>query len=96
MVEGAQPLAELKPGGAIGLEVAWQAGQGPAHDTTRAVAALCAAHPGPAPVFVRWSDGNGMTARLRAQRLRVDLDEPLLEDLRQLVGPDRVQLVRAK
>jgi len=96
VVEGAQPLAELKPGGAIGLEVAWQAGQGPAHDTTRAVAALCAAHPGPAPVFVRWSDGNGMTARLRAQRLRVDLDEPLLEDLRQLVGPDRVQLVRAK
>ena len=96
VVEDAQPLAELKPGGAIGLELAWQAGQGPGRDATRTLAALCAAHPGPAPVFVRWSDGNGVTARLRAQRLRVDLSEPLLEDLRQILGPDQVHLVRAK
>jgi hypothetical protein len=47
-------------------------------------------------VFVRWSDGNGITARLRAQRLQVDLDEPLLEGLRQLIGAERVQLVRVK
>jgi DNA polymerase-3 subunit alpha len=96
VVEDAQPLAELKAAGAIGLELTWQAGQGPAGETTRALAALCAAHPGPAPIFVRWSDGNGVTARLRAQRLRVELDEPLLEGLRRLLGPDRVHLVRAK
>jgi DNA polymerase-3 subunit alpha len=96
VVEDAQPLAELKAAGAIGLELTWQAGQGPAGETARALAALCAAHPGPAPVFVRWSDGNGVTARLRSQRLRVELDEPLLEGLRQLLGPDRVHLVRAK
>jgi hypothetical protein len=57
---------------------------------------LCAAHPGAAPVLVQWSDGNGLTARLRAQRLRVELDEGLLEGLRQVLGPDRVRLVRAR
>ncbi len=96
VVEDAQPLADLKPAGAIGLELSWQAGQGPGGETTRALAALCAAHPGPAPVFVRWSDGNGVTARLRSQRLRVELNEPLLEGLRQLLGPDQVHLVRAR
>jgi DNA polymerase-3 subunit alpha len=96
VVEDAQPLADLKPAGAIGLELTWQAGTGPAGESARAAAALCAAHPGPAPVFVRWSDGNGVNARLRAQRLRVELDDTLLDDLRHLVGADHVRLVRAK
>ena len=58
--------------------------------------ALCAAHPGAAPVFIEWGDGNGATARLRARRLRVALDEPLLEGLRRVLGPERVRLVRAR
>jgi DNA polymerase-3 subunit alpha len=96
VVEDAQPLAELKPSGAVGVELSWAPGEGPDLQAARAVAALCAAHPGPAPVLVQWSDGNGLTARLRAQRLRVELDEGLLEGLRQVLGPDRVRLVRAR
>ena len=45
VIEDAQPLAELKPGGAMGIEVAWQAGEGPPAETARALAALCAAQP---------------------------------------------------
>jgi DNA polymerase-3 subunit alpha len=96
VVEDAQPLADLKSGGAVGVELAWQPGAGPDREATRAVAALCAAHPGPAPVLIEWSDGNGVTARLRAQRLRVDLDEGLLDGLRRVLGPERVRLVRTK
>ncbi len=96
VVEDAQPLADLKPGGAVAVELTWEPGKGPDQQAARAIAALCAAHPGPAPVLVQWSDGNGLTARLRAQRLRVDLDEALLEGLRQVLGPDRVRLVRAR
>jgi DNA polymerase-3 subunit alpha len=96
VVEDAQPLAGLKPSGAVGVELTWEPGQGPDQQSARAVAALCAAHPGAAPVLVQWSDGNGLTARLRAQRLRVELDEGLLEGLRQVLGPDRVRLVRAR
>jgi hypothetical protein len=62
----------------------------------RAAAALCAAHPGPAPVFVAWSDGNGSQARLRARRLRVELNENLLHALRDLLGSERVRLTKAR
>jgi DNA polymerase-3 subunit alpha len=96
VVEDAQPLADLKAGGAVAVELAWQPGRGPNRETARALAALCAAHPGPAPVFVQWSDGNGVTARLRARRLQVELTETLLDGLRGVLGPEQVRLVRAK
>ena len=96
VVEDAQPLADLKAGGAIAVELAWPPGQGPSRETARALAALCAAHPGPAPVLVQWSDGNGVTARLRARRLQVELTETLLDGLRGVLGPEQVRLVRAK
>jgi DNA polymerase-3 subunit alpha len=96
IVEGAQPLAGLRQNGAVGIALAWTAGGGPDPDSSRAVNALCTAHPGPAPVFVEWSDGNGSQARLRSRRLRVELEEELLAGLRDLLGPERVRLVKAR
>ena len=96
VVEDAQPLADLKTGGAVAVELGWEPGKGPSPETARALAALCAAHPGPAPVLVQWSDGNGHTARLRARRVQVELSEALLAGLRGVLGPDQVRLVRAK
>jgi DNA polymerase III subunit alpha len=99
IVEAAQPLDELKASGAIGVALRWSP-DAPV-DATRAVAALCAAHPGPAPVLLEWSDENGArpltpgeVARLRSRSLRVDAADDLLAALRALVGPDRVHLVR--
>src|SRR6266581_2870794 len=57
IVEAAQPLAELRATGAIGVALTWSPAAPPPPDATRAVAALCAAHPGPAPVLVEWADG---------------------------------------
>jgi DNA polymerase-3 subunit alpha len=96
IVDDATPLAGLRAQGQVGLELGWRLGSGPDRDAARAVAALCVAHPGPAPVYVTWSDGNGSTARLRARRLRVDLTEELLDALRKLLGPERVRLTRAR
>ncbi|MBI3983345.1 MAG: DNA polymerase III subunit alpha [Gemmatimonadetes bacterium] len=96
VVEAAQPLEELKRSGAVGLALTWRAGEGPDRDASRAAAALCAAHPGAAPVLVEWTDGNGHAARLRSQRLRVELNDVLLAGLRHLLGPERVRLVRAR
>src|SRR5258705_349417 len=67
-------------------------------DQKVAVAALCAAHPGPTPVLVEWAgEGNGerATARLRSRSLRVDAADDLLAALKDLLGADRVHLVRA-
>jgi len=95
IVEEAKPLADLKGSGSIGVALEWRAGDGPQPDASRAIRALCNAHPGEAPVFVTWSDGNGASARLRSRRLRVDLNDAFLDALRKLVGPDRVRLVKA-
>jgi DNA polymerase-3 subunit alpha len=96
VVETAQPLGDLKSSGGVGVALGWRAGNGPDREATRAVAALCAAHPGPAPVLVDWNDGNGHDARLRSQHLRVELCPALLDGLRQVLGPDGVRLVRTR
>jgi DNA polymerase-3 subunit alpha len=102
IVEAARPLDELRPSGAIGVALRWTVGAQPDPETARAIAALCAAHPGPTPLLVEWggggaSDGNGesTTARLRSRSLRVDAADDLLAALRDLLGADRVHLVRA-
>jgi len=98
IVEAARPLDELKPSGAIGVALRWTVGTPPDPETTRAVAALCAAHPGPTPVLVEWTaEGNGegrATARLRSRSLRVDAADDLMAALRDIMGADRVHLVR--
>src|SRR5690349_18544883 len=106
IVEAAQPLDELRTAGAIGVALRWSPLAPPPPGAGRAVAALCAAHPGPAPVLVEWweGDGNGVSvhpglapgvsARLRSRTLRVEVADDLLAALRELVGPDNVHLVR--
>ena len=69
----------------------------------RAIAALCAAHPGPTPVFIEWRgengnkerDENGSLVRLRSRAFRVDAADDLLAALRDLLGADSVTLVKA-
>ena len=95
ILEAAQPLAELKATGAIGLTLRWSTGEPPAPEATRAAAALCASHPGAAPVLVEYG-GNGATERLRSRSLKVELDDALLAALRELVGPEHVALEDAR
>jgi DNA polymerase-3 subunit alpha len=94
IVEAAQPLEELKTAGAIGVALRWSPLTPPPPGAGRAVAALCAAHPGPAPVLVEWSDNGADPARLRSRTLRVEVADDLLTALRDLLGPDHVHLVR--
>jgi len=96
IVDDAVPLDALRAQGAIGVELSWRLGDAPDAGAVRAAVALCAAHPGAAPVFVAWSDGNGSSARLRARRLRVALDDELLGALRDVLGTARVQLTKAR
>jgi len=96
IVEATRDLDELKPSGAIGVALRWNRDDAPplAPETARAVAALCAAHPGPAPFLFEWRNG-GATVRLRSRSLRVDAADDLLAALRDLLGTDGVHLVRA-
>jgi DNA polymerase-3 subunit alpha len=96
IVEDAQPLAALRDAGRIGLRLRWCAGGARTAETARAVAALCAAHPGSAPILLEWSGeaGAGDVARFRSRSLGVALDEELLGALREMLGSDAVTLVK--
>ena len=96
IVEEARTLCELRAGGALGVVIKWTVGDGPDPGIANAVAALCASYPGPSPVTVEWCDGAGTTTRLLSRRIHVELAEDFLVALRDLVGTERVALVKAR
>ena len=63
-------------------------------DVFKDVRAVLDAHPGSAPVEVRWKDSTGGAARLRSRSLKVAANGAALAELRALLGPARVKLVR--
>ncbi|HET8649233.1 MAG TPA: DNA polymerase III subunit alpha [Gemmatimonadales bacterium] len=95
IVEGARPLEELKQSGAVALSLRWAAPHPLPPETIRAAAALCSAHPGPTPLYIEWSDGNGEAVRLRSRRVRVAAGEDLVRALRDLLGAGSVHYVKA-
>jgi DNA polymerase-3 subunit alpha len=95
IVENARPLAELKTSGELALSLRWRAPSAPEPAALREVAALCSSRPGPTPLYIEWSDGNGEAVRLRSRRIRVAAEEDLVQALRALLGPDSVHYVKA-
>ncbi len=95
VVESARALVELRDAGAIGLAFRWRAPAPPEPEVLRRAAALCASHPGPAPVYIEWSDGNGEAVRLRAKRLRIEPRDEVVHALKALLGADAVHYVKA-
>ncbi|HEY9015686.1 MAG TPA: hypothetical protein VIM84_11555, partial [Gemmatimonadales bacterium] len=95
IVESARPLEELKSSGALALTLRWKAPAGPNPGAVKEIAALCSAHPGPSPVYIEWSDGNGEAVRLRSRRIRVAAEDELVRALRSLLGTESVQYVKA-
>lgn len=96
IVEQASPLNGLRDGGALGVVIRWKKGEGPEPTAGPSVAALCASYPGPSPVIVEWTDSDGVTVNMKARQLQVELADDFLAALRNLVGADRVALVKAR
>jgi DNA polymerase-3 subunit alpha len=96
IVEDAQPLADFRTNGRVALALRWARHDAVAAGAMEAAAAVCRAHPGNAPVLVEWSDDNGGgTSRFRSKGLQVALDDELIRALKDVVGADKVELVRA-
>jgi DNA polymerase-3 subunit alpha len=95
IVESARRMDELKPSGAVALSLRWGAPSAPRPEALQQAAALCSAHPGPTPLYIEWTDGNGEAVRLRSRRVRVAAEEDLVRALRDLLGADSVHYVKA-
>jgi DNA polymerase-3 subunit alpha len=96
VIEAARDLAEMEASGSVGVAIRWDAPSPPAAETVLAVARVCEEHPGPAPLYIDWTDANGESARLRSRRLRIRAEEGTLRALRELFGSDAVSLIRAE
>ena len=105
IVETVQRFEELRVSGQVAVSI----DLAPAHqvmddeatdsadlipDVFKDVRAVLDAHPGSAPVEVRWKDQAGTAARLRSRSLKVAASGAALAELRALLGPSRVKLVR--
>ena len=88
-------MGELKTSGALALSLRWRSPSAPEPSALQAAAALCSAHPGPTPLYIEWSDGNGEAVRLRSRRVRVAAEDDLVRALRDLLGTESVHYVKA-
>jgi DNA polymerase-3 subunit alpha len=98
IVESVSPFAELRLNGQVAVAIDLTMGDGLAADIMRDVRAVVEAHStsqSSAPSLeVQWSDGNGGRARLRSRSLRLAATQSALNELRALLGSERVRLVR--
>jgi DNA polymerase III subunit alpha len=98
IVESITRFADMTFSGQIGVSITLGDGRDVNADVLRDVRAVIETHSTGstvAPVLeVRWRDGNGGT-RLKSRSLRLPASHAALTELRALLGPDRVHLVRA-
>ncbi len=95
IVESVTPFSEITVSGDVGIAITLGGGAEVTREVLKDVRAVIEAHSaagsGAPPLEVRWRDGNGGT-RLRSKSLRAS--KAALSELRALLGPDRVDLVR--
>ncbi len=98
IVESITPFVELRLTGQVAVVIELVPGEmvneGVIRDVRAVVDAHSTSHAGTPPLEVRWSDGAGTTARLRSRSLRIAATQAALTDLRNVLGAERVRLVR--
>ncbi len=94
IVESVTPFVELRAMGNVAVSIELTAGASISAEVMHDVKDLIEVHSGSAPLELRWNDGNGGSARLRSRSLRIAVTNTALNDLRALLGEDRVRLVR--
>ncbi|HSY84119.1 MAG TPA: DNA polymerase III subunit alpha, partial [Gemmatimonadaceae bacterium] len=94
IVETVKRLAELRCNGQMVVSIDLGPGTTLPPEVMTDVRAVVDAHPGTAPLEMRWSDGNGSRARLRSRSMALSASTAALTELRALLGSERVRLVR--
>ena len=93
-VESMQRFEELRTNGQVIVTLEMTLGRQTPPGVMDDVRAVVEAHPGTAPLELRWSDGNGTRARLRSRSLTLAASHAALKELRVLLGDEQVRLVR--
>ncbi len=94
IVESVTPFVELRATGDVAVSIDLGLAPPLAPEVMRDVRDVLEMHAGSAPVEVRWRDDDGSDARLRSRSMRIAVTNAALNDLRAVVGSERVRLVR--
>ncbi|HEV8411309.1 MAG TPA: DNA polymerase III subunit alpha, partial [Gemmatimonadaceae bacterium] len=94
IVESVTRLAELRTQGQISVSLDLTESATLPALVMQDVRAVIDAHPGSAPLEVSWNGADGTRARLRSASLKLSPASAALLELRALLGPERVHLVR--
>jgi DNA polymerase-3 subunit alpha len=100
IVESLTPFVELRLTGqvAVSIDVTTLGGAVLTPEVMQDVRAViethATSHASSPPLEVQWSDASGARARLRSRSLKIAASQAALTDLRALLGPERVRLVR--
>lgn len=92
-LDSATRLADLYDSGRIAVCLDFSRNPETDPNLLESAAEIARAHPGPSPLQVLWQNGGNEPARLRS-RLSVRVAPEVLTELRQVLGPERVRLVR--
>jgi DNA polymerase-3 subunit alpha len=94
IVESVTRLAELRATGQFAVRLDLDSEAGLPAAVMLDIRAVADAHPGSAPLELRWRGPDGSPARLRSSSLKLSTAGPALLELRSLLGAERVRLVR--
>jgi DNA polymerase-3 subunit alpha len=94
IVETITRLAELRANGQFAISLELDSDAPLPAEVMRDIRAVAMAHPGSAPLELRWRGPDGSPARLRSSSLKLSTAGPALLELRSLLGAERVRLVR--
>ena len=99
IVESLTPFIELRLTGQVAVAIDLVSGDRLAPEVMKDVRAVVdshsTSHASSPPLEVQWTDGSGGRARLRSRSLRIAASQAALRDLRQLLGEERVRLIRS-
>jgi DNA polymerase-3 subunit alpha len=93
IVESVTKLAEKRASGVFAVSIELTPGARLDPGVMRDVQEVVHAHPGSAPLEIRWKDGDGAPARWRSRTLKLSADGVALKELRSLLGDERVSVV---
>ena len=91
-LDGVELLEALPATGRLAVQISLQPDIDLAHDALTRVREVLIGHPGPAPVELVF--GNGGDARFRSRTLTVSVAKGTLEELRAVLGHNRVRVAR--
>ena len=100
IVESLTPFVELRLTGQVAVSIDVTAHGGGVltpevmQDVRAVIETHATSHASSPPLEVQWSDASGARARLRSRSLKIAASQAELTDLRALLGPERVRLVR--